>query len=117
MSPDSTLEAVLMIIVKKYPEYLQNEHRLLSLFSDLAPQMVRERKILHAFFSCGGMDQLYPLSSENCLAEHLNQRAQSLIHDMFRQECIDRQSATDFVNTWLSVVSVKPAEKNASNPI
>ena len=76
-NPETTFKSVLQEIYFEYgEEALRNGHRLYSIFSDMAPQLQKEKRVLKSFLECSGNVRILdvkgrPLAEQKSVAESI----------------------------------------------
>ena len=107
MGKNNDLTSVLMIIKNDYPNYLYDDDRLLSVFSDLAPELQREKKILKAFISCDGLSGLKQCREENAPQEIIRQKVKTLLERMYDEDGIAQENAYEICASFGTAIGLR----------
>ena len=114
-----TTESVLAKIYKQYGiGVLLDGQKLISFFSDLAPQLMKERRILKYFIECNGPQKINNVvgSSENEQAICVKQLIKEMKDELFIEESASRMICEAFISVLLPNHPLKDYSDSHTNP-
>ena len=111
-NPHTLLDAMQLIVKTLGPDILADGNKMLSAFTDLAPQLKRERNMLKMFVDAGGSKKLYAVKNADFTTLHAAIKA--IVHDLNTNWGMDKKVAENISAAYYQALTGKklPALKN-----